>query len=383
MRFKTIKKITIGLSVLLMTVFACTTDNTFSRNKESLNYLDPSNYILQQYENGADVLILGDHHYIKENVDFVTGLIPKLHQKGVRLFFSEFIRHRDSLLIKELMRKEQFDVQLARKISHNNLYQWGYQEYIDLMEAFWKVNHKLPEKEWIHLVGTTPYWPWEIFNSDEDFNDPEKRMQWSLWDGMPYEKKWAKIIAENSLEKDKKAFVFCGFHHGMTEYKQPVVVNGEFIRLDHERMGHYLFNKYGKRVQTVLTHYSWPKREGYGLGYVLPFQGQLDSIGTEVGSFGIDAYKLSQLVDSSSVYSNGYNKLRLFHLCDGYVLIKPICEQNVLTPIPNFVNDTNLSETKRQAYDMRDEKYTAQSFNDSIKFWLDETKSDIKSACDI
>ncbi len=369
--------------LLTIVCTGCQKKDVSIKTEEAPHIYNPSDYILTKYDEGTDVVILGDHHFIKENVDFVSKLIPKLHKKGIRLFYSEFQLHQDSLLFKDLMRKPYFDAELAKKINHNNLWQWGYQEYVDLLNAVWEVNHKLPEDEWIRVIGTTPYWPWEVFQTEEDFNNPEKRKLWDDWDGLPYEKKWAQIVAEGSLEEGKKAFVFCGFHHGMTEYKQPIVIEDEFFRFETERMGHYLFNKYGKRVKTILTHYPWPGKEGYGSDYVIPFQGSLDSMFIEYGSFGLDTYQLPYLIDSSSVYSRGYKKLRLPQLCDGYVVVEPICKQNVLTPIPNFVNENNLKESKRQYHLLRDQKYSAQAFNDSIKTWLSEIKRDMDKACNL
>jgi hypothetical protein len=251
------------------------------------------------------------------------------------------------------------------------------------MKAFWEINHLLPKTEWIRLMGSMHKLKWEIFQTDEDWSNPIKRKEWEEWDGMPYEKRWAKLIAEYSIERNQKGIVFAGLHHSTTEFHQPIVINGKFQRFEDDRMGNFLYKKYGKRVKLIALHYPWFDRSGYNGSYVIPFHGKLDSLAEKSGyPFGIFSEQQS-ILDSGSVYSQGFNPLDISNLCDGYIVVAPICKQKVVTVIPNFVHSGNLNESKRQEYTMRDSKFTVKSFNDSIQSWVNDIEGRLKKICEL
>ena len=49
----------------------------------------PEAYVIGKFRD-HDIVILGEHHFIKHNVEFVQGLIPRLYEAGVRDLAIEF-----------------------------------------------------------------------------------------------------------------------------------------------------------------------------------------------------------------------------------------------------------------------------------------------------
>jgi hypothetical protein len=111
----------------------------------------------------------------------------------------------------------------------------------------------------------------------------------------------------------------------------------------------------------------------YGYSYntsVLPCNGRIDSLlksltpGVKEIGFSTSGDLLSGFKLSYSLYSIGYPDATLRDLCQGYIVVKPVCELNPVTVIPDFINRSNINETIVQA-EMGN--LTIQAFNDSLR----------------
>ena len=85
----------------------------------------PLDYVLGKFED-HDIVLLGEMHYIRQQVEFYHRLIPLLPEHGITLFATEFGRREDQALIDELLGKKEFDVALAKRIMLHQEAFWGY-----------------------------------------------------------------------------------------------------------------------------------------------------------------------------------------------------------------------------------------------------------------
>lgn len=69
----------------------------------------PLDYILEKFED-HDIVLLGEMHYIRQQVELYHRLIPLLPDHGITIVATEFGRRADQALIDELLSKEWFDV---------------------------------------------------------------------------------------------------------------------------------------------------------------------------------------------------------------------------------------------------------------------------------
>jgi hypothetical protein len=97
-----------------------------------------------------------------------------------------------------------------------------------------------------------------VIDKPEDRDDPEVMRR--VWRGGS-EEHWAQVILD-AVNAGQKVLVYSGIHHAFTEYLQPIVVNGKFMRFEETRAGNYVFRAIGKRAVTVVLHAPWPGSDG-------------------------------------------------------------------------------------------------------------------------
>lgn len=322
--------------------------------KTSFQFQTAEQFLIEQF-NEKDVIFIGEFHRIKEHAEFISNIIPKLHENGINILFSEFANFNDTKLIDSLITAKNFDDNLATRIMFNNSWYWGYKEYIDIYYSAWKINQNLSSNEK----------PFRIIGIEIDNN--------SLDDGIDAEQVWANIIDSCSFEKGVKSLVYCGIHHSFTNYYHPYLENDTLKGFVTTRVGNLLFKKYPDKTITILLHGPW-----YGYSYttsVLPCNGMLDSLANslpegkkEIGFLTSDSifnsYKLNH-----SMYSLGYENATIKDLCQGYIIIKPICELNPVTIAPNFINNSNIVDCRKQS-EMSNKNI--EEFNYIIRLWLEE-----------
>ena len=338
------------------------------------NYLDynklaPADYVLSKFAD-HDVVILGEFHRIKQNLELYHELIPKCYMNGVRVFATEFARREDQPLIDRLLSGAAYDEALAREITFNQLPFWGFQEYVDIFKVAWQFNQTLPDSApRFRIVGVNDSPDWSFIQKEEDRDNSEIKRK--VWRGGG-EHLWAQTVVDATLRGDK-VLVHCGIHHGFSSYKQPIVIDGEFVRFETGRMGNFLKNTLGDRVMTIYLHAIWPPRDGYGGIFVYPANGQIDALFAKLGpsyypvGFDLKDTPFGQLPGETSVYAQGYPGFTLAEFADGYIFQCPIGQYKGVTPIENFVNGTNYETAKRQSPNPSLRKMTIDELNKVIQ----------------
>ncbi|KEO73047.1 hypothetical protein EL17_15665 [Anditalea andensis] len=371
--------ITIGLIIMFFSCVNKKENETLVKSIKS-HSLSPEQYIVEKFRT-HQVIFIGENHFIKEQVELIKDLIPVLYENGVYNLGTEFIRYSDTGMINELISGSTYSEELARQITFNSVWHWGYQEYLDIYKAAWELNSKLAvDAPRFRIFGIEDDMDFSFVQSEEDYSNPDimKKVFKSKGDFEENEGYSAYAVDKEVIEKSQKALIHCGIHHAFTGYLQPIIKDKTLIGYEKERMGNLVKNKLGDRTMTVFIHGPWYDRNGYD-NQVLPLDGVLDSLfsireNRHVYPFGIDTKGtlLGELKGINAVYQYGYTDFSLRDFCDGYIFLKPINEYRTVTPIDGFVKPENVEYIKQQELDFRHVDVTANDLNDTIKIWLDD-----------
>lgn len=192
-----------------------------------------------------------------------------------------------------------------------------------------------------------------------------------VWHGET-EKDWADVLVKEVLAGGDKALVYCGRHHAFTEYRQPRVARGKFYGFGDMRVGNYIFEKIGKRAITICLHAPWFSAEGYDKPLVLAADGYIDAVlavlepSYQRVGFDIAGTPFGELPGETSVYKHGYRAFKLKMIYDGYICQGPLASYKGVTPIPGFVNESNLHEAQMQSPSPQFRKAKVEDFMSAI-----------------
>jgi hypothetical protein len=313
-------------------------------------------------------VFLGEQHRVKHDALLVQDLLGPLYQAGVRVLAVEFGRREDQPLIDWLVTRKDWDEALAREVTFRQFVSWGYREYVDLYKAAWALNQRLPKgAPRLRVLGINDSPDWSIMKTQEDRENPEIKRR--VWQGGG-EHLWAAANLE-AVRAGQKVLVYSGIHHAFTEYRQPIVVDGKFIRFDRElRAGNHVFNAIGKRAVTVFLHAPWSGYEGYDLASRHPADGIIDALLLTIGphpvAFDLNPGPLGQLRVRDAVYCHGYDDFRLGQFCDGWIYMKPISTFEGVTPVADWINEDNLDRARLQSPNPAYRQASAKEFNTAI-----------------
>jgi hypothetical protein len=315
-----------------------------------------------------DVVLLGEVHYVRQNVILIHSLVRPLYQAGVRTLAIEFARREDQGRIDSLLAAREWHEDLARAIVFDWCVDWGYQEYVDIFRAAWELNRELPlDAPPFRVLGINDSPDWSLLRSPADRDNAT--IMAKVWRGGS-ERLWAETVLD-AAAAGQKVLVYCGIHHAFTAYQQPVLVGGRFVRFDDTRMGNYVSRSLGERAATVFLHAPWPGPRGYDDGYVHPAEGHIDALMLwlrrpyTVG-FDLGDSPFGRLQIRNTIYAAGYSDFRLGQFCDGWIYSNPISEYTGVTPIQDWIGPDNLDRARKQTPDLRAREFTADQFNAMI-----------------
>ena len=338
----------------------------------STHYHSPEEYILSKFDD-HDVVFLGEFHKFKENLELLHRLIPLLYQKHVYTLAYEFARREDQFLIDSLLLSPTYDEKLARLLMFQKNVHDPWQEYVEVYKVAWKLNHSLPKgKRPFRILGVNNSPDWSLIKKPEDRGNNQIMIK--VWKGST-EEDWGKVILDSVVNKHEKALVYSGTHHAFTEYRQPIVFQGEFKGWGEVRMGNVVFKVIGKRAITIALHAPWYNSNGWDEPWVFPADGYLDSFFTKQGTkflpigFDTKGTPFGKLPGTNSIYKFGYQNFTLDKFCDGYVYLCPFSEYHPITLIANFVNQANIDLARSQSDDPNFRSASVIDFNkDAIEY---------------
>jgi len=314
----------------------------------------PEDYVLSAFA-AHDVVLLGEFFKIRQNVQLVRDLVPRLYAAGVRNLGIEYALSEDQPEIDALVTAPSWDENRARAVTFHWLVTWGYQEYIDLYRAVWEVNHsRAAGAKPLRIIGLNVRQNWEYLKTQKDLEDPAVVAR-IYANGVP-EAHMADVIQQEITSKGEKALVFCGTQHIFTRYRSAAYEkNAVNMKLpETRRMGNIVFSRIGSRVFGISLHSPWPD-QGQKSGLSWAADGTLDALidalppDKKDGGWDLAGTPLGAVPLGRNGYAEDGAGGTLADLFDGYIFQGPIARYTMVTPIPNFVSAAD-AETAGQRF---------------------------------
>ncbi len=326
---------------------------TYTKYLDS-NVSEPQQFVADKFDQ-YDVVLLGEMHWKKQDLEFVKQLIPYLYRtKGVRVFAWEFGASDFQSEADSLVNAPTFDRKRAIAFMRRSFFSWNFEEYLEVIQTIWEVNHSITQgqEKMRFLQLGSDYNPRKLHSSD-----PAIRMKEAVRYG--YDEKMGQIVEREVLQKHAKALWYSGLHHAFTQYRQPLFL---FLRTRGIRGGAYLYQRYPQRIYLVqlsmpfldrvfLARYLFPSVFGHRLAFVPSFRGAFEQIYREYKKpFAVDAKNsmFGDLVDTHSYYSTDrWRGIKLREMSDGYIMLCSNAEMEPVNLIRDWVTtDAELEEVK-------------------------------------
>ena len=123
------------------------------------HWTTPEDYVISKFRD-HDVVFLGERHKIRHDTVLVQDLIPRLYAAGVYNLGIEFGANEFQDRVDRLINAENYDEDLARWLMFHHYVMWGFQEYMDLYRAAWKLNRSLPAGARLGVLPLCSVSPW-------------------------------------------------------------------------------------------------------------------------------------------------------------------------------------------------------------------------------
>jgi hypothetical protein len=201
--------------IVFFVIFILLTSIIIAQNSKVAN-----KYVIQKYDS-CDIIVIGETHRIKSELEFVSNIIPELYKHNVKTFAFEFLAYKAQMQIDSLMQCNYFDTTLLKAIISYKP-RWFLKDYEKILYVLWGINQNQKD---LTVLG---------------INSAEKDIYIEDQDSV-----MASIILSNYNEANnkKKVFVLCGRNHSFTSFYQRKT-NGEIIK----RLGNYIYEKYPNKI---------------------------------------------------------------------------------------------------------------------------------------
>jgi hypothetical protein len=308
----------------------------------------PEEYIVRLFEK-HDVVLLGEDHAIRHNLELAQGLIARLYPAGVTNFGMEFGASEDQAELDALVTGKRYDEGAARRLMFNYNTGWAFKEYMDIYRSAWAFNRTLPAgASRFRIVNLSYRYQWA---GAPVVRTPENARV--IYHRGPVDAYRAGITQREVLQKGEKILILTGTTHAFTRYRIPVYDfnDPDFVRFEERNLGQLLYRLAPGKVRCVLLHQAFSSKQQGGAEPVYPAEGAIDQVmaglpGRRVG-FDLPGSPFGELVDDS-YFASGYEDFRLGQLADGYVFEKPFAEFEGCTLDEAFLTEANWAEAQRQ-----------------------------------
>jgi len=296
---------------------------------EAVEYLkqhpkSPKDYLVSKFKN-YPLVLLGEDHAVKENLDFVKSIIPELYQAGVYNLCMEFGAFEKQKELDELLNAEIFDARKAKDLFFYYNVGWAYKEYFDLYKAVWEFNKTLkPDVKRFRIVNLSYQYRWENFKGGARTPENMKAV-FNL--GTPDQFR-TEIIKKEIIDKNEKALIYMGHVHVFTKYRVPIlkVNNDDFCDYDEGMVGNRLYKLMPGKIFNIMFHTPMFSKTQYNPAYVSPANGELENVLQKLDypQIGFDLINtpVGKLRDHS-FFSFCHSDFKMEDFFEGYIFLKP------------------------------------------------------------
>jgi len=296
---------------------------------EAVEYLkqnpkSPKDYLVSKFRN-YPLVLLGEDHAVKENLDFVKSIIPELYQAGIYNLCMEFGAFEKQKELDELLNAEIFDEQKAKDLFFYYNVGWAYKEYFDIYKSVWEFNKTLKsDAKKFRIVNLSYQYRWENFKGGARTPDNMKAV-FNL--GTPDQFR-TEIIKKEIIDKNEKALIYMGHVHVFTKYRMPIlkVNNDDFCDYDEGMVGNRLYKLMPGKIFNIMFHTPMFSKTQYNPAYVSPANGELENALQKLNypEIGFDLINtpVGKLKDNS-FFSFCHPDFKMEDFFDGYIFLKP------------------------------------------------------------
>lgn len=307
-----------------------------------------ADYVVEKFTD-HDIVLLGEMHYVKQNLDFVIELIPRLQAAGVHHLGWEFAHYQDQPRIDRLITAPEYDEELARSILlawHAPGRAFPYQEYVDVFRAAWQANRGLaPGDRPFRVVALgVPDRPQDVSTLRPGERPMDTAVRNRMLGGHFYDVVnifWAQVIDREIISQGVPALIYAGAGHTYTKFfhdrRRPE--HGTAPSPDPRRgiaAGNLVYNQIGDRAVRINLHGSAGVSAGRAVEASMralpggPARGTgFDLAGTVFGA--------APVLDIRGYRDGRASDFTLQDIADGYVFLAPAAEWEPVTLIEGFV----------------------------------------------
>ena len=333
----------------------------------------PDDYVIGKLKDHS-VILLGESHALKDNLDFVAALIPKLYKAGVYNIGMEFGASEDQSRLDSLINALVYDEQLARDLMFNYNVGWAYKEYTDIYQAAWTFNHSLPSTaKKFRILNISYKYDWSHFTPPRTPQNMSEVFMKGTTD-----KYRADLIEREIILKKEKIVILTGTPHAYTRYQScSFEFNADnFCHYDDGWFGIRLYKKYPKEVFDILLHQPFYNFQNKKPVLLSPANGQIevlmDSFNYAPVGFDLFNSPVGSLSDSSS-YSLCHPGFTMADFFDGYIFLKPFSKMRGCTFDSLFFAGKSWEQVQQQLPDpdWRGKPKSLEDYIGQIKSFVD------------
>ena len=305
------------------------------------------------------IILLGEMHDNKENLDFLNKIIPDLYYKaGVRCIAMECFPVEMNNKVQNLINDKEYDIELALEIARSQPWKlWGSKGYWDVFETVWKLNKTISdENKKMHVIGIDTNWDGPSIAlmgvGDNPLASPfwEKLRVFGILDDFIKLFLRDEIMAiniENELiEKKLKSVVLIGAAHSNTHYAQQVSVMGTTKII--YRMGCILHQKYGDKIFQIRLHHWFlsPKFNIEGEQIDDFIERIMDKRSNTPAGFNVEDSPFAYLRDANTMHFYNQPKVNFNDIARGYIFLKPNIESEKCKWMEGYISKNMFMENK-------------------------------------
>jgi hypothetical protein len=305
------------------------------------------------------VVILGEHHYIKDYLELVRQAIPEVYRRaGVRVLALEVCNAEDDAKLEKLVSAPKYDLDLAYEIARAEDWElWGYKEYWDLLEAVWQLNQSLPVgAERMRVIGLDKAMDFQLdaMWRGNELKDPAAIEKAKAQPDIYKRDEWLqKAVEDGILATGAKGLILIGFNHSYTHYAQPKLGKDGKLEREWPRMAHVLYQKYGEKIRQIGLHGPHISPSAIDKTYKggeAVFPDVIEAImaarsGKPVG-FDVVGSPFAPLRDERSYYFHWQPQATFADISRGFIFLKPVKELKPCSWMDHFISDAMFKKSR-------------------------------------
>lgn len=315
---------------------------------------DAGRFVVDSFD-AHDLVLLGETGYVKQQLEFLADLIPRLDAAGIHHLGFQYANRSDQDRIDELLGGTTFDEDLAERILFDHMVILGYEEHRDVYRAAWQVNRgKSEDDEPFRIIGLSHEIDYTLIEEQDDVEEADT-LQQLFSDGVP-DDIMAETVMERIVDPGHRAVVYTKFEHAFTDFEQPQYAQrmAEQGFANQQRMGNTLADRLGNRVMTTIFHMPIrDTRSRFGYGY--PVGGVIEKAveklpeGTSTIGFDVSASPYAEAPITSDTITEGLEEELTFErFTDGYLVIGQLASYEAVTPIEGFITEENIARAREE-----------------------------------